>query len=140
MSSKSSNGDLSSSQLTDPGAAEPTTAKQPLPKPDLPQSSTETAKPDAPLTTQVPLRTTPAEDPESAPGQNSENFAKKSVGDNVQESAAPAPLSVNGRNESTSEQPINSTAESDSLNFPEEFNTLKLELSAFFFELTRHPR
>ena len=130
MSSKPSNGDSGSSQLTEPSAAEPTTAKQPLPKTDLPQSSTDTAKPDVPLTAQAPLRTTLAEDPVSATDQDSENFAKKSVGDNVQESAAPAPLSVNGRNKSTSEQPINSTAESDSLNFPEELNTLKNELSA----------
>ena len=136
MSSKPSNGDSSSSQLTEPSAAEHTTAKQPLPETDVPQSSTETANSDAPLTAQAPLRTAPAEDPVPAPDQNSENLAKKSVGDNVQESAATAPLSVSGRNESTSEQTTNSTDDSDTLNFPEELNTLKHELSAINIDQT----
>ena len=136
MSSKPSNGDSSSSQLTEPSAAEHTTAKQPLPETDVPQSSTETANSDAPLTAQAPLRTAPAEDLVPAPVQNSENLAKKSVGDNVQESAATAPLSVSGRNESTSEQTINSTDDSDTLSFPEELNTLKHELSAINIDQT----
>ncbi|MEC8355830.1 MAG: hypothetical protein VXZ91_00235, partial [Pseudomonadota bacterium] len=121
MSSKPSNSDSSSSQLTEPNAAaEPTTAKQPLPETDVPQSSTDTTNPDAPLTAQAHLRTAPAGDPVPAPDQNSENLAKKSIGDNVQDSAETAPLSVSGRNESTSEQTINSTDDSDTLNFPEE--------------------
>ena len=136
MSSKPSNGDSSSSQLTEPNAAEHTTARQPLPETDVPQSSTDTANPDAPLTAQAPLRTAPTEDPVPAPDQNSENLAKKSVGDNVQESAATAPLSVSGRNESTSEQTTNSTDDSDTLNFPEELNTLKHELSEINIDQT----
>ena len=102
----------------------------------MPQSSTDTANPDAPLTAQAPLRTAPAEDPVPAPDQNSENLAKKSVGNSVQESAATAPLSVSGRNESTSEQTTNSTDDSDTLNFPEELNTLKHELSAINIDQT----
>ena len=136
MSSKPSNDDSNSFQLTKPNAAEHTTAKQPLPETDVPQSSTDTANPDAPLTAQAPLRTAPAEDPVPAPDQNSENLAKKSVGNNVQESAATAPLSVSGRNESTSEQTTNSTDDSDTLNFPEELNTLKHELSAINIDQT----
>lgn len=136
MSSKPSNGDSSSSQFTEPNAAEHTTAKQPLPETDVPQSSTDTAKPDSPLTAQAPLRTARAEGPVPAPDQNSENLAKKSVGDNVQESAATAPLSVSGRNESTSEQTTNSTDNSDTLNFREELNTLKNELSAIDIDQT----
>ena len=136
MSSKPSNGDSSSTQLTEPNAAEHTTAKQPLPVTDVPQSSTDTANPDAPLTAQAPLRTAPAEDPVPAPDQNSENLAKKSVGNSVQESAATAPLSVSGRNESTSEQTTNSTDDSDTLNFPKELNTLKHELSAINIDQT----
>lgn len=136
MSSKPSNDDSNSFQLTKPNAAEHTTAKQPLPETDVPQSSTDTANPDAPLTAQAPLRTAPAEDPVPAPDQNSENLAKKSVGNSVQESAATAPLSVSGRNESTSEQTTNSTDDSDTLNFPEELNTLKHELSAINIDQT----
>jgi len=136
MSSKPPNGDSSSSQLTEPNAAEHTTAKQPLPETDVPQSSSDTANPDAPLTAQAPLRTAPAEDPVPAPDQNSENLAKKSAGDNVQESPATAPLSVSGPDDSTSEQTINSTGDSDTLNFSEELNTLKHELSAINIDQT----
>ncbi|MGB1847922.1 MAG: DUF349 domain-containing protein, partial [Pseudohongiellaceae bacterium] len=136
MSSHPSNGDSISSQLTEPNAAEHTTAKQPLPETDVPQSSTDTANSVAPLTVQAPLQTAPVEEPVPAPDQNSENLAKKSVGDNVQESAATAPLSVSGPDDSTSEQTINSKGDSDTLNFPEELNTLKHELSAINIDQT----
>ena len=42
----------------------------------------------------------------------------------------PAPASASGRNESASDQKINSAPESEPLNFPKELNTLENELIA----------
>jgi len=129
MSSKPSSGDSSSSPPTETGPAEPTTAEQHLSDQVLPQASTDSDL-YAPLTLHTTHRTTPA------PHQNSENLAKKSIGKNSQESGTPAPVGASGRSESTSEQTTNSTPASEPLNFREELNTLKNELSTINIDQT----
>ena len=136
MSSKSGNSDSSSSPLTETGPAVLITAKQPPSEQGLPQSPSDSANPDAPLTLQTPRRTTPAEDLERVPDQVSEDLVNESPGDDSQESVTLAPASTSGRNEATSDQKINSAPESEHLNFPEELNTLKNELIAINIEQT----
>ncbi|MEC8453498.1 MAG: DUF349 domain-containing protein [Pseudomonadota bacterium] len=130
MSSKSRDGDSSSSPLTATGPAVPIAAKQPPSEQGLPQSTSDSANLDTPLALQTSRRTTPAEDLERFPDQVSRNLVNESPGDGSQESVTPAPASASGRNESASDQKINSAPESEPLNFPQELNTLENELIA----------